>query len=50
MSDEDRQQFRRDMLGDTTPKERAEFAEYMEAINDRREERGLQSFGPFGRR
>jgi len=42
---ERRDRFKRGFLDHTTPKQRAEMAEYMEALRERREERGLPDFG-----
>ena len=52
-SDADRQerrdQWRRRFLDHTTPKQRAEMAEFMSALRERREQRGLPDFGRSGR-
>lgn len=42
---ERRDRFKRGFLDHTTPQQRAEMAEYMEALRERREERGLPDFG-----
>jgi hypothetical protein len=50
---EQERNWRRTMLDRTTPEERAKFAEYMEAINKRRQELGLEPIrrpGPGGGR
>ena len=49
MSDEQRDNFRRRILDESTPQERAEFGAYFEALRDRRKERGLPE-GRWGRR
>jgi hypothetical protein len=38
------------MLAETTPQERAEAEMYFSDLNARRQERGLEPFGPRGRR
>lgn len=40
-----RDRFKRGFLDNTTPQQRAEMAEYMEALRERREERGLPDLG-----
>ena len=49
-TNDQRQQFRRERLADTTPEERASFTAYVEAFNRRREERGLDPVRPFAGR
>ena len=44
------EQFRRQFVSDTTPEERAQMAELMDRMNERREERGLEPMPDFGER
>jgi hypothetical protein len=41
-------EFRKKMLGWTTPEQRSKFENGMKMFNDRRIERGLQPMPPFG--
>jgi hypothetical protein len=50
MTAEQRNDRRRGFLDRTSAQDRAQFAAYMEAINARREERGLEPMRRFGRR
>jgi hypothetical protein len=47
MSQEQRDQRRRERLDGSTARERAQFAAYFEALRKRRQERGLPQFGPL---
>ena len=49
LNDDQRQQRQRDRLSNTDPKQRASRAAYMDAINKRRKERGLEPVGPTQR-
>jgi hypothetical protein len=49
-SPERRLEWRRNMLAETTPEERAEAEMYFSDMNDRREARGLEPMGPGPRR
>ncbi len=48
-TEEDREARRRSRLDNTTPEQRAYMMEYFSAVNERRKERGLEPFMPFGR-
>ena len=49
-SPERRLEWRRNMLAETTPQERAEAEMFFSDLNERREQRGLEPMGPGGRR
>ncbi len=45
-SEEERNRWRKSMIDRTTPQERARFTEHRRAMDARREQRGLPTFGP----
>lgn len=45
-AEEDRNRWRKKMIDNTTPLERARYTEYRRAMEERREQRGLPSGGP----
>ena len=47
-TEEDRNRWRKNMIDRTTPEERARYAEYRRAMEERREQRGLTTGGPPG--
>ncbi len=44
-SEEDRNRWRKSIIDSTTPEQRARYVEYRRAMDERREQRGLQSWG-----
>ncbi len=48
-SEEDREDWRRRRLDNSTPEQRALMTEYFKALAERRKERGLDPMPPFGR-
>ena len=44
-SEEDRNRWRKSMIDSTTPEQRARYVEYRRAMDERREQRGLPSWG-----
>jgi hypothetical protein len=44
-SEEDRNRWRKSMIDSTTPEQRARYVEYRRAMDERREQRGLPTWG-----
>jgi hypothetical protein len=44
-SEDDRNRWRKSIIDSTTPEQRARYVEYRRAMDERREQRGLQSWG-----